>query len=99
LAGWAGREALAQTAQANKLAALPGARSAVAGAVTMEKPTAYVDVTGYNNFYEFGTDKDDPAKNAHTLKTRRWTVAVEGEVRKPRVFDIEELLKLAPMEE
>ena len=78
LAGWAGREALAQTTRPNKLAALPGARSAVAGAVTMEKPTAYVDVTGYNNFYEFGTDKDDPAKNAHTLKTRPWTVAVEG---------------------
>jgi len=99
LAGWAGREALAQTTRPNKLAALPGARSAVAGAVTMEKPTAYVDVTGYNNFYEFGTDKDDPAKNAHTLKTRPWTVAVEGEVKKPKVFDIDELLKLSPMEE
>jgi methionine sulfoxide reductase catalytic subunit len=99
LAGWAGRDAFAQTARPNKLAALPGARSAVAGAVTMDKLTAYADVTGYNNFYEFGTDKDDPAKNAHTLKTRPWTVAVEGEVRKPKVFDIEELLKLSPMEE
>lgn len=99
LAGWAGRDAFAQTARPNKLAALPGARSAVAGAMTMDKATAYADVTGYNNFYEFGTDKDDPAKNAHTLKTRPWTVAVEGEVRKPKVFDIEELLKLSPMEE
>ena len=99
LAGWAGRAAWAQTARASKLAPLPGARSAVAGAVTMDKPTAYADITGYNNFYEFGTDKDDPAKNAHTLKTRPWTVTVEGEVRKPKVFDIEELLKLSPMEE
>jgi len=99
LAGWAGRDAWAQTARANKLAALPGARSPIPGAVTMEKPTAYADVTGYNNFYEFGTDKDDPAKNAHTLKTRPWTIAVEGEVKKPKVFDIEELLKLSPMEE
>ncbi len=99
LAAWAGRDALAQTARANKLAALPAARSAVPGAVTMEKLTPYVDVTGYNNFYEFGTDKGDPAQNAHTLKTRPWTVAIEGEVKKPKVFDLDELLKLAPMEE
>jgi sulfoxide reductase catalytic subunit YedY len=56
-------------------------------------------VTSYNNFYEFGTDKADPARNAHTLKTRPWTVAVEGEVRKPKVFDLDELLKLSPQEE
>ncbi|MFT4242952.1 MAG: protein-methionine-sulfoxide reductase catalytic subunit MsrP [Acidovorax sp.] len=79
--------------------ALTGTRSAVPGAVTMEKPTAYKDATTYNNFYEFGTDKADPARNAHTLKTRPWTVEVEGLVNKPRRFDIEELLKLAPMEE
>jgi len=99
LAAWAGRDALAQVARPNKLAALAGTRSAVAGAVTMDKPTPYVDVTGYNNFYEFGTDKGDPAQNAHTLKTRPWTVAIEGEVKKPKVFDLDELLKLAPMEE
>ncbi len=99
LAAWAGRDALAQTVRANKLAALPGVRSTVAGAVTMEKLTPYVDVTGYNNFYEFGTDKGDPALNAHTLKTRPWTVAVEGEVKKPKVYELDELLKLAPMEE
>ncbi len=99
LAAWAGRDALAQVARPNKLAALAGARSAVAGAVTMEKLTPYVDVTGYNNFYEFGTDKSDPAQNAHTLKTRPWTVTIEGEVKKPKVFDLDELLKLAPMEE
>ncbi|MCX7894249.1 MAG: protein-methionine-sulfoxide reductase catalytic subunit MsrP, partial [Burkholderiales bacterium] len=57
------------------------------------------DVTSYNNFYEFGTDKSDPARNAHTLKVRPWTVQVEGAVAKPRVFDIDDLLKLAPLEE
>ena len=99
LAAWAGRDALAQVARPNKLAPLAGVRSTAAGAVTMEKPTAYIDATGYNNFYEFGTDKSDPAQNAHTLKTRPWTVAIEGEVKKPKVFDLDELLKLAPMEE
>jgi sulfoxide reductase catalytic subunit YedY len=99
LAGWAGRDALAQVARPGKLAPLPGARSAVAGALTMEKLTPYGDATSYNNFYEFGTDKSDPARAAGTLKPRPWTVAVEGEVKKPRVYDLDELLKLAPMEE
>ena len=99
LAAWAGRDALAQAARPGKLAPLPGQRSAVSGAATMEKPTAYANIASYNNFYEFGTDKADPAKNAGTLKTRPWTVTVEGEVRKPGVYDIDALLKLAPMEE
>jgi len=64
-----------------------------------EEKTPYKDVTGYNNFYEFGTGKDDPARYANTLKTRPWTVAVEGEVHKPKTFAIEDLLKLAAMEE
>jgi sulfoxide reductase catalytic subunit YedY len=91
--------AAAQTTRPGKLAALPGARSAVPGASTVEKLTAYGDASTYNNFYEFGTDKSDPARYAHTLKTRPWTVAVEGEVRKPGRFDIDALLKMAPMEE
>jgi sulfoxide reductase catalytic subunit YedY len=66
---------------------------------TAEEQTPLKDVTTYNNYYEFGTDKDEPAENAHTLKTRPWTVAVEGEVAKPKVFDIDELLKLAALEE
>jgi len=100
LAGWAARDAHAQSvARPNKLAALPGARSAVAGAVTMDKLTSYADITSYNNFYEFGTDKADPARNAGKLVTRPWTVAIEGEVKKPQTIGIEELLKLAPMEE
>jgi methionine sulfoxide reductase catalytic subunit len=64
-----------------------------------DKPTLLRDVTHYNNFYEFATDKDSPAALAGSLKTRPWTLSIEGEVAKPRVFDIEELLKLAPMEE
>ena len=61
--------------------------------------TSYKSVTTYNNFYEFGTGKDDPADHAGSLNTRPWTVAVEGEVSKPGVYDIESLLKLAPLEE
>ncbi len=52
----------------------------------------YRDVTSYNNFYEFGTDKGDPAENARTLRPRPWTVAIEGEVSKPQVIDVEQLL-------
>jgi sulfoxide reductase catalytic subunit YedY len=99
LAGWAARGAFAQAARPDKLPPLPAVRSAVGGAMTMEKPTSYQDITTYNNYYEFGTDKADPSHNAHTLKTRPWTVAVEGEVKKPKVWDIDELLKLAPQEE
>jgi sulfoxide reductase catalytic subunit YedY len=64
-----------------------------------DKLTSFEDVTHYNNFYEFGSDKESPAKNAGSLKTRPWTITVEGEVNKPKVFDIDELLKLAPLEE
>lgn len=64
-----------------------------------EDQTPYKAVTTYNNFYEFGTGKDDPAEHADSLKTRPWTVAIEGEVSKPGVYDIDSLLKLAPLEE
>ena len=99
LAAWAARDALAQAARPGKLAALPGGKSAVAGAVTMEKVTDYKDAASYNNFYEFGTDKADPARTAHTLKTSPWTMEVEGLVKKPGKFGIEELLKLSAQEE
>ena len=100
LAAWAGRDALAQaSARPGKLAALPSARTTTPGGMTLEKLTPYPDVTSYNNFYEFGTDKSDPARHAGALKTRPWTVSVEGEIRKPRIYDIEELLKLGAMEE
>mgnify|MGYP000678056359 CR=1 FL=1 len=64
-----------------------------------EASTPYKDVTTYNNFYEFGTGKSDPARNAGSLKTRPWTVRVEGAVKKPGMVDIDALLKLAPLEE
>ena len=95
LAPWASQAA----ERPGKLAALPGARSSLPGATTPEPLTPYADVTGYNNFYEFGTDKADPARQAHRLKTRPWTVQVDGLVGKPRSFAIEDLLKLAGMEE
>jgi sulfoxide reductase catalytic subunit YedY len=99
LASWASRAAVAQTAPPGKLRALPGARSAVSGAVTMEKLTSYQDVSSYNNYYEFGTDKSDPARAAVALKPRPWTVVVEGEVKKPGSWDLDALLKLSPMED
>jgi sulfoxide reductase catalytic subunit YedY len=99
LAAFASREALAQAERPNKLAPLPGAKSAVAGAQSMEKLTDYKDATSYNNYYEFGTDKADPARNAGTLKTRPWTVDVEGLVKKPGKYGIEDLLKLSAQEE
>jgi sulfoxide reductase catalytic subunit YedY len=67
---------------------------------TMEKPTPATLVTTYCNYYEFGTEKDDPPRVAPTrLRTRPWTVRLEGEVKSPRTFDIDDLLKLAPLEE
>ncbi len=94
LASWAARDARAQPRSA-----LAGAKSAVSGATTVEKITEYKDVTSYNNFYEFGMDKSDPARNAHTLKTSPWTVAVEGLVKKPANYALEDLLKLSAQEE
>ncbi len=66
---------------------------------TTEKLTPYDSVTGYNNFYEFGTAKDQPAKRAGSLHTRPWTIRVEGMVNKPQTFDIDAVLKMAPLEE
>ena len=61
--------------------------------------TPLEDVISYNNFYEFGTGKDDPARNAHTLRTRPWTLEVDGEVQAPRTFGIEDLWSSFPLEE
>ncbi len=90
----ASRDAFAQSAGAQKLAA-----KANPAFVVMDKQSAYKDATTYNNFYEFGTDKADPVKYADTLKTRPWTVTIEGEVKKPMTLDLDSLLKLAPLEE
>ena len=64
-----------------------------------EAMTPYKDVTTYNNFYEFGTDKYSPAKLAGTLNPRPWTITIEGEVKHKKTYDIDALLKLAPLEE
>jgi sulfoxide reductase catalytic subunit YedY len=66
---------------------------------TGEDLTPLKDVTSYNNYYEFGTGKEDPSENAHKLRPAPWSVAIEGEVKKPKVLTVEELLKLAPLEE
>jgi methionine sulfoxide reductase catalytic subunit len=102
LSGWAGRQAWAQSSwgtRPGKLGALTGQASRVEGANVTEPATAYKDASSYNNYYEFGTDKSDPAANAHTLKTTPWAVQVEGLVKRPGVFALEDLLKLSPMEE
>ncbi len=103
MASWASRQALAQSstwgARPGKLAAFASGTSKVDAAVTMEKATPYKDASSYNNFYEFGTDKADPAVNAHTLKTSPWSVEIEGMVKKPGKWALEDLLKLSPMEE
>lgn len=91
LSGWAQRAAFAQDA------ALPGAPNSRYAVV--DKPTSFKDVTTYNNYYEFGLDKGDPAAHAGRLRTRPWEIAIEGEVGKPGVYAIDDLLKLAPMEE
>ncbi|MGE5648968.1 MAG: protein-methionine-sulfoxide reductase catalytic subunit MsrP [Bacillota bacterium] len=88
------REAFAQPAEGKKLAAAPNPAYRV-----MDKPTEYKDATTYNNFYEFGTDKSDPAQYAGALKTSPWVVAIEGEVKKPFTLDLDALKKLAPLEE
>lgn len=92
LAPWFSRDALASNPQ--KLAATLNPNFSV-----KDEPTSYKYVTTYNNFYEFGTDKSDPAAYAKTLQTTPWTVTIEGLVKKPVTLDMDALLKLAPMEE
>ncbi len=64
-----------------------------------EKPTPKNDITSYNNFYEYGTDKYSPAKEAQKLRTRPWTVKVEGLVKSPKTYDIDSIMKISPLEE
>jgi sulfoxide reductase catalytic subunit YedY len=82
-----------------KLTPLPAVRSSVVGAATMEKVTDYKDASTYNNFYEFGTDKADPARNSGNFKPSPWTLEVDGLVRKPAKYTLEDLLKLSGQEE
>jgi sulfoxide reductase catalytic subunit YedY len=69
------------------------------GFSTTEKPTPKKDITSYNNFYEFGVNKEDPSENAGSLKTRPWTVRVDGECEKPTSFAIDDLIKANKLEE
>jgi sulfoxide reductase catalytic subunit YedY len=66
---------------------------------TGEDLTSLNDLTHYNNYYEFGVQKNEPAQNAGVLPTRPWTVHVDGKVKTPKTFDIEALLKLRPLED
>ena len=66
---------------------------------TTEKPNSLQDITTYNNYYEFGTGKDEPAVNAKNFKTSPWTLSIEGEVGKPKMLDTDAILKVAPLEE
>lgn len=106
LAGGAGAAALfgaSPLAHALAQSPDPKARKLVANAnpkfIVVDKLTPFKDVTTYNNFYEFGTDKRDPSQNAGTLKTRPWQIRVDGEVKNAKTYDIDELLRLAPLEE
>jgi sulfoxide reductase catalytic subunit YedY len=79
-----------------------GAELAVARRVERaggEKPNRWDEITTYNNFYELGTEKSDPARNAGTLRPRPWTVAIEGEVSRPQTIGIDDLLRAFPLEE
>jgi sulfoxide reductase catalytic subunit YedY len=106
---WNRREWIAGASAA--LALLPGAAAAATPpgqplkaarneAFSRKEPTTkFESAATYNNFYEFGVNKDDPARLAHTLRPRPWTVQVDGLVHKPKTFDVDELLRLEPLEE
>ena len=83
----------------NLTAALPWPITANRPMADGEELTPWNYITQYNNFYEFGTDKEDPAKHAHTLKTRPWTVTVEGECEAPGTVDLDMLIKAQKLEE
>ncbi|MDB5775396.1 MAG: putative Sulfite oxidase [Herbaspirillum sp.] len=90
----AAQQSWAQSADAQKLVAKPNHAY-----VVMDKQTSFKDASSYNNYYEFGTDKSDPSQNAATLRPRPWSVAIEGEVKKPMTLDLDALMKIAPLEE
>ena len=88
------RQAFAQNPAARKLASTVNSHY-----VVMDNTTAYKDATTYNNYYEFGTSKSDPAQTAGGLKTQPWTVVIDGEVNRPMKLDLDSLMKIAPLEE
>jgi len=96
MVGAAALMGLASAAE-TELPPLPGVRKGPFS--TDEKPTPYKDVTSYNNYYEFGTGKTDPAAHAGSFKTRPWTIEFEGEIEKPQKVAIDELMSWFPLEE
>jgi methionine sulfoxide reductase catalytic subunit len=93
-----GALAACQDTRGDESAADAASTDSTAGAQG-EKQTSYKDATTYNNYYEFGTDKGDPAENAHTLRTRPWSVAIEGLVKKPAVYALEDFVKPYKLED
>ncbi len=106
------REFLQGSAATAAAALLPGLACAAAEPTTRllenvvpgpfgsdEERTPFDDASSYNNFYEFGTGKGDPARNAHRLRTEPWSVEIAGEVGKPGVIGLEDLMKPHPLEE
>jgi sulfoxide reductase catalytic subunit YedY len=88
-----------ETARSRADGGWQGAARAAYGEELRRELTPWEDVTGYNNFYEFGTDKEDPAANAGRLRTRPWTVRVEGMVKKPADYQLEEFIKPHTLED
>lgn len=97
LAGALGLGSLPAFAESPRGQKLDGLRKSTLS--TDEKPTAYESITSYGNFYEFGPNKDSPLKNAQRLRTRPWTIQIDGEVKRPQTVAIDDLLKWAPLEE
>ena len=90
---------LAVAAGASLLGACEAEAEPKAGAVQKDALTPYEDITRYNNFYEFGTDKEDPAENAKGFRARPWTVTIDGHVAKPARYAIDDLLRPMKIEE
>lgn len=97
LAGRANAPAIVKATAFGSRQKISGYNKTAYGAGT--KLTTYEDVTSYNNYYEFGTDKNEPAVNAKLFKPHPWTVSIEGEVKKNKIISIEDIYKLAPLEE
>lgn len=97
IAGVLGGVSLNAAAETPRGARLEGVRKSPLSST--EKLTSFEDITTYNNFYEFGPNKDSPGKNAHRLRTQPWAIRIDGEVARPQTIAIEDLLKWAPLEE
>jgi sulfoxide reductase catalytic subunit YedY len=89
------REFIAAAGVGAAAALVPGSLAACdsAGSQQEDKPNSFEDITTYNNFYEFGTGKDDPARNAKNFRTRPWTLTIEGHVKKPATYQLEDFVK------